>query len=343
MTSSRGASAPRVIPLAPVAPPNPPEPALTPTTQPWIRLDRWCAANRFGLRRLTIGASPFYSVTGPGGTFMLHAGSELGQWNGTELRMGFAPQIIRGAVEMHVLDLGKMLQPLLSGARLAGWGESPVIVLDPGHGGGDSGTKSAYNGRLEKEYTLDWALRLGRYLETNGWQVYLTRADDSEVALSNRVTFAEERHADLFLSLHFNSAAPNESEAGLETYCLTPVGMPSTLTRGVDDTTLVFPNNAFDTQNLLMALRVHCALLQVNGNNDRGIRHARFPRVLRGQQRPAILLEGGYLSNPQEARLIADPSYMQKLAEAAGGALLEPLTPRAAAFPSETPSPSTSQ
>ena len=98
--------------------------------------------------------------------------------------------------------------------------------------------------------------------------------------------------------------------------------MPSTVTRGYyDDTALAFPNNAFDAQNLLVALQVHRALLQINGHHDRGVRRARYLGVLRGQKRPAILIEGGYLSNPHEARQIADPAYRQKLAEAVATAL----------------------
>jgi N-acetylmuramoyl-L-alanine amidase len=83
-----------------------------------------------------------------------------------------------------------------------------------------------------------------------------------------------------------------------------------------------FPNNAFDAQNLQLALRLHRTLLAVNGNLDRGIRRARFLGVLRGQQRPAILIEGGYLSNPKEASMIARPAYRQKLAEAIAVALM---------------------
>jgi hypothetical protein len=63
--------------------------------------------------------------------------------------------------------------------------------------------------------------------------------------------------------------------------------------------------------------------LRVNGNHDRGVRRARFPAVLRGQQRPAILIEGGYLSNPREARLIAEPGYRQKLAQAVASGIEE--------------------
>ncbi|MCX6895080.1 MAG: N-acetylmuramoyl-L-alanine amidase, partial [Verrucomicrobia bacterium] len=87
------------------------------------------------------------------------------------------------------------------------------------------------------------------------------------------------------------------------------------------DLSLVFPNNSFDAQNLQYAARLHRALLAVNGNLDRSICHARFMGVLRGQKRPAVLLEGGYLSNPREARHIADPAFRQKLAVAVAKAL----------------------
>src|SRR5205823_982413 len=158
----------------------------------------------------------------------------------------------------------------------------PVLVLDAGHGGEDGGAKSAIQWSWEKEYTLDWALRVRAIMMTNGWQVLLTRTEDREIALSNRVSFAAEHHADFFLSLHFNSVGTNTGQAGLETYCLTPKGMPSTLTRDYpDDLSADYPNNAFDAQNLQLAFRLHRTLLEVNGHQDRGVRRARFPGVLR--------------------------------------------------------------
>jgi N-acetylmuramoyl-L-alanine amidase len=221
------------------------------------------------------------------------------------------------------LDLNKTVHPLvLSGSGLS-LNQNSVIVIDPGHGGENAGTKCVLGNHYEKEFTLDWGLRLQAVLLANGCRAFLTRSNDYDLALSNRVNFATQRKADLFISLHFNSAAPNENEAGLETYCLTPSGMPSNLTRGYsDEIRQTFPNNAFDTENLWLASRIHRAVLQVNGHHDRGIRRARFPGVLRGQQRAAILVEGGYLSNPQEARLISDPAYRQKLAETIAKALL---------------------
>jgi N-acetylmuramoyl-L-alanine amidase len=121
----------------------------------------------------------------------------------------------------------------------------------------------------------------------------------------------------LFISLHFNSAATDKKQNGLETYCLTPSGMPSTLTRGFSDAwSENLPNNNFDSQNLQLAVKLHGALLRATGIEDRGVRRARFIGVLRGQKRPAILIEAGYLSNPHEARLIESADYRQKLAEA---------------------------
>src|SRR5262249_4081139 len=101
-----------------------------------------------------------------------------------------------------------------------------------------------------------------------------------------------------------------------------PTSLPSTLTRDYeDDTTRTFPNNAFDAENLQYAIRLHRSLLEATGETDRGVRRARFMGVLRGQNRPAVLVEGGYLSNPQEAQLPAESEYAQLLAEAVATAL----------------------
>ena len=252
---------------------------------------------------------------------VLALGSLGATWNGIEVHLGFEPQFIDGQIFLHGLDLQKTLEPLLCAPPLT-FGTNRVIVIDPGHGGLNVGTHSVTDGRFEKEFTLDWARRLAPLLRMNGWRVFLTRTNDSDSALSNRVAFAEAHQADVFISLHFNSAAPDTKQAGLETYSLTPAGMPSTLTRGYDDIwTQNYPNNHFDAQNLQLAMRLHGALLQATGEEDRGVRHARFLGVLRGEKRPAVLIEGGYLSSPHEARRIADPAFRQKLAEAVAAAL----------------------
>jgi N-acetylmuramoyl-L-alanine amidase len=295
-----------------------PEPADS-----WIALDRWGREHGFGEpHRLSVAPVVTYALLTPGGVLMLNIASLTAFWDGLEVRLGFAPQLIDGQVFVHALDVRKNIEPLL-----AGFGgistTNRVIVLDPGHGGANSGARSVLDGRWEKEFTLDWANRLAVALKRNGWTVRLTRTNDTDISLPDRVAFAEKLNADLFISLHFNAPGSTVSNpVGVETYCLTPQGMLSSFNHGYsDDVTALFPNNAFDAQNLQLAVRLHRALLQVNGGADRGVRRARFMGVLRGQNRPAALVEGGYLSNPREARLIADPAYRQKLAEAIANAL----------------------
>jgi N-acetylmuramoyl-L-alanine amidase len=227
---------------------------------------------------------------------------------------------------VHRLDLDKNIRPLIVQAPLHGSSHGR-IVLDPGHGGSNLGTVSVLDRRQEKEFTLDWARRLAPLLSAQGWQVTLTRTNDVELSLAERVAIADEVQADLFVSLHFNSAAPNLTRSGVETYCLTPTGLPSTLVRETrDDPLLSYPNNRFDESNLQWAARIHGTLVRATGAEDRGIRRARFMAVIRDQERPAVLVEGGFLSHPQEARRIADPAHRQLLAEAMAAAL-NPATP----------------
>jgi N-acetylmuramoyl-L-alanine amidase len=177
----------------------------------------------------------------------------------------------------------------------------------------------------EKDLTLDVALRLSRLLAARDWQVFLTRTNDQDVPLLDRVALAEQQHADFFLSLHFNSAGGNGNgteQTGLETYCLTPMGMASTLTRGYpDDPGLQLPGNLSDDTNVQFAMHLHRAVLRATDLADRGVRRARFMTVLQGQRCPAVLIEGGYLSNPKEAQRIANWQFRQRLAEAIAEAL----------------------
>jgi len=304
-------------PPATIVKPKPSAPILT-----WTSLNRWVTENQIGsLHRLTGGPVTSYSISSKNGVLVLGIGSREATWRGLEIHLGFAPEIIDDQVFIHGLDLQKNLEPLILGEPLT-FGTNRVIVIDPGHGGMNGGTISVLDKRPEKEFTLDWARRIKRLLETDGWQVFLTRTNDIDVALSNRVTFAEAHCADLFISLHFNSHAPDQKPVGLETFCLTPMGLPSTLTRGYPDMLFQnFPNNNFDAQNLQLAAQLQRALLHVTGLEDRGVSHARFIGVLRGQHRPAELIEAGFLSNPREAKRIEDPEFRQKLAAAVAEAL----------------------
>lgn len=291
-------------------------------TQPsWVALQSWARASGLpAVSRLTSAGTPSFSLRSGQETFEFRTGSQAAQWAGLEIRLGFAPQWINEQPYLNSIDLEKTVLPLLKGA--AGPASAGPIVLDPGHGGEDSGTTSAVNGCKEKELTLDWANRVKAVLEHKGLSVILTRSNDANVPLSDRVIVSQEAKAALFVSLHFNSTAGNPNESGIETYCLTPPGAPSTITRNYqDDPAQTFPNNAFDVQNVQLAASIHRALIHETGRTDRGVRRARFLSVLRGQQCPAVLIEGGYLSNPLEARKLSQSEYRQQLAEAVAGAV----------------------
>ncbi|HEX5219776.1 MAG TPA: N-acetylmuramoyl-L-alanine amidase [Verrucomicrobiae bacterium] len=325
---TQSTSAPPVFSQPPVTPtatniaaPKPPAP-LTTAESGMVSLNRWATQNGLrDLRTIPLSPSPAYAVVTSRGNFAVQVGKLAAFWDGLEVRLGFPPQQIGDQIFLNALDIKKVLEPLAHGTPLV-TRSNRLVVLDPGHGASNLGTRSTADGRYEKELTLDWARRLAPLLERNGWRVLLTRTNDVEMSLAERTAFAEANRADLFLSLHFNSSGGISEPAGVETYCLTPTGMPSSVTRGyTDDVREVYPNNAFDAANLQYAVRLHRAMLSVSGTADRGVRRARYQTVLCGQNRPAVLIEAGYLSNPSEAKRIANPEYRQKLAEAIAKAL----------------------
>lgn len=319
-----------MVPPPPPAPvkTNPPMPVAEVTavrsnefSETWISVDEWAEVRELGaVKQISSPNGRLFKVETPLGEAVFQPNSHVAYWNNIQLYLGFAPRLKDGELYIHRLDLIKNLDPLLN--KVVMEKTNCVVVIDPGHGGLNPGTQSVADGKAEKEFTLDWALRLASVLKTNGWQVFLTRTNDVDVSLGDRVAFADQCEADLFISLHFNSAAPDQRETGLETYCLTPTGMASMLTRNYpDNVTQVFPNNSYDAQSWAAAFQVHQAVVRAGLLEDRGLRRARFMGVLRGQKRPAFLIEGGYLSNPAEAKRIADPAFRQSLAEAVAAGL----------------------
>ncbi|MGZ4962198.1 MAG: N-acetylmuramoyl-L-alanine amidase [Limisphaerales bacterium] len=310
-----------VVKPAPVVAPVPKEPE---PIQGWVGIERWARVSGVGQVHVVSGGSqPKLELIAPSGRLEFSVGSQFAKWNGLTFLLGFAPQIIAHEIAVNGLDIQKSFLPLIQQrpATLRG----RVVVIDPGHGGDQRGTKSVVGNKFEKDFTLDWALRLQTLLASNGWKVYLTRTNDVDIPLHDRVAVADRVQADLFLSLHFNAGSATGTESGIETYCMTPFGMPANLTRGyADDPTYNWPNNAFDRENFIWAMRLHRSLMSAIATFDRGVRRARFMAVLRTQRRPAVLIEGGYLSNRHEATLINTPEYRQKLAQAVANAFSIP-------------------
>ncbi|MDW8345050.1 MAG: N-acetylmuramoyl-L-alanine amidase [Verrucomicrobiae bacterium] len=218
-----------------------------------------------------------------------------------------------GQLWMARVDVLKTVDPVARAGQFRRLAPARVVMLDAGHGGTDRGARSA-SGRTEKELTLDVAQRVERYLKGSGLHVVLTRRRDVTVSLSRRTAMARERRADLFVSIHFNSAMG--SAHGIETFCLPPRGLPPTAVaeaRRVDHEPQ--SGNRFDAENVWLAHLIQKQLLQATGAVDRGVRRARF-QVLRDAPCPAVLVECGFLSYRPEAARIATVEYREQLARA---------------------------
>ena len=183
--------------------------------------------------------------------------------------------------------------------------------------GPDNGATS-HIGTFEKNYTLDTAFRLEKILREQGWLTVLTRRSDIFIPLEERTSIASRYRDYIFVSLHYNFAT--ESAHGLETYAMTPRGAGSTDADGqvrlADYQRLA--GNSNDVFNLLLGHEIHRSIIQLNPHNpeaDRGLKRARFV-VLKDNTLPAVLVEGGFLTNRMEATVVDRPSYRQALAAA---------------------------
>ncbi len=206
------------------------------------------------------------------------------------------------------------------------------VVIDPGHGGHDEGTQGP-KGLLEKDLVLDVALRVGKLIEDRmGAEVIYTRSDDTFVPLEGRTALANDKKADLFLSIHANSS-PTLHVTGVETYYLN-------FTDSKDALDVASRENAssqksvFELRDVIeqisahdkaeesrdFASRIQTALFAFSSKTftaerNRGVRKAPFV-VLIGANMPSVLAEIGFLSNPREEALLNKSDYRQKLAEA---------------------------
>ncbi|HEY0457402.1 MAG TPA: N-acetylmuramoyl-L-alanine amidase, partial [Verrucomicrobiae bacterium] len=170
----------------------------------------------------------------------------------------------------------------------------------------------------EKSYTLLLARELSNQLAKAGFKVRLTRSADEFIDLPVRPEKARKGNADLFISLHLNSAGNGAGAAvvkGSEVYCMTPAHTSSTNSRGEGASTGPYPGNKFDNKNVLLGYHIQKSLIRSLAVDDRGVRHARYA-VLRTAEMPAVLIEGGYMSNPAEARKLYDANYRRQMARA---------------------------
>ena len=237
--------------------------------------------------------------------------------NGVNVRLSFPAANDHGNMLVAQFDLDSTVRPLLFPSHYVDRDKITTICLDPGHGGKDPGNRVRHLfWRNEKTYTLLLALELRDQLKRAGFKVVLTRARDTYVDLPVRPAVANKAGADLFVSLHFNATETGKNTvAGVETYCITPVGAASSNAQGAGSNHSPVAANRWERRSLLFAYEMQKTLVDNLHTEDRDVRRARFA-VLRDAQMPAILIEGGYMSNPAEAKRIYDPVWRRQLAAA---------------------------
>jgi len=176
-----------------------------------------------------------------------------------------------------------------------------IVIVDPGHGGKDSGALGI-GGEQEKNIVLPIGRKLAEVLQQNGIQVVLTRNSDYFVTLQGRVDMAERDRADVFVSIHANSAGEDRPDVnGLEVY--------------------------YYDSGLDLARVVHNRILQSVNVKDRGIRRARF-YVLRKSSMPSILVETGYMTGREDMAKLKTSLYQNQMAEAIAHGILQYLKRR---------------
>jgi len=210
--------------------------------------------------------------------------------------------------------------------------DRPVLVVDPGHGGVENGAIGP-GGVREKDVALDVARRLRAALARDDVTVVLTRDEDRHVDLDERAAIANHNRADLFVSIHLN-ASRRTGATGAETYYLSVdatdddaravagienaaagAEVPELRDRGLDLVLWDLAQNRSLAESAALAEAVQAEMNALAGTRDRGVRQAPF-RVLVGATMPAILVEIGFLTSPDEAARFEDPAYRDRVAEA---------------------------
>ena len=230
----------------------------------------------------------------------------------------FSNSVIASGNGVYVsrIDLAKLIDPVLRPNFIENAGDFRTVIIDAGHGGKDPGTTNPIG--TEANYNMKMALRLKGLLQAKGFKVKMIRETDRFYSLQERVNIANSgKENAIFISLHHNSSGSSGSRTarGIETFTLSPPGVSHYGASLKASDAVARSGNEHDSANIALATALHGSVLRRLGNNtfDRGIKRARFS-VLSGVKHPAVLFEGGFMSHPYEARLIANESYQAAVA-----------------------------
>jgi N-acetylmuramoyl-L-alanine amidase len=367
-TGQGRSTAPAVAPVSALPPPPRAVPVLPPPAAPVTRLwpvkrlydvdyvEVQAIADRFGLKASWLVSGRVLQLTDAGGRVVLRFENRDRSFyfDGIRVFMAEPTVLSQGNFCVSRIDVIKTIVPLVHPAEYADRLPGPprLIVLDAGHGGADPGTRNLVMHLDEKNITLDVVQRLKKLLEGRGYRVILTRSDDTKLApaqrtdLEERDAVANRTKADLFLSVHFNSAVA--SVTGTETYVMTPQSELSTGEARDATVDKAFPANRLDFANIVLGYHLHRNLVNGLNSQDRGCKRGRR-LVLCFPECPAALVEAAYLSNNADASRLATPEFRQKVAQSLADGIDEYSAALAALHPSASgpseprPAPAASQ
>ncbi len=255
------------------------------------------------------------------------------------------------ALDKHEFKGRMLIIPLIAGRYVVGFSDSKLssdskeedsssskkhcyrVVIDAGHGGKDTG--AIYNNKIEKFIVFSIASKLKKRLKEKGFKVYMTRDDDTFVKLPKRTEFANNKKADIFVSIHAN-AAPTKEERdifkGIEVYYLSPAKTQRAKEAAEKENAVMFEGKDLYTKNEYLSLLnrekiVESHKLGLDVSNkilksvrskfnivNGGVKPANF-WVLVGAQMPAILVETGYITHPKEGENLMNNYYKELLAK----------------------------
>ncbi len=284
----------------------------------YMRVSDWAEAGHFQVRWTRPNEEA--QLTNSRSRLVFTVDSHKAEINGVTVFLSSPVAARHGCLYLSLLDLETAVNPVVFSPGHAIRAPILSVCLDPGHGGKDPGNQEGR--RQEKDHTLLLAQEVRELLSGAGLKVTLTRNGDSYVPLPDRPELARKRDADLFVSLHFNAAIADKDDVqGVEVYCLTPAGAGSTNSRGDSADGSACAGNRFDAKNMLLAYQIQKAMVRSLPVADRGVKRARFA-VLRDARVPAVLIEAGFMSHPQESKRILDPQYRRRLARAIADGIL---------------------
>jgi N-acetylmuramoyl-L-alanine amidase len=188
---------------------------------------------------------------------------------------------------------------------------SKLVVIDPGHGGNDPGSQAIRNGvevLNEKDINLDIALRLNRMLKAAGVNTYMLRTEDTSISLYERPAMANAVNGDLYVSVHNNSSPVNPNARGTEVYYYSKECEPD-----------------FGLYSKRLAELAYRELCERLGTEGRGVKSEPAYAVLNKTNMPAIIIEGAFLSNNDDLKLMLTDEYRENYALAAAKAIIQVL------------------